>query len=410
MDGMRRSATPAQQQARFDQPSANPSQAQSPGQVNSATKASLPSVAHQEQSAPPKKTSKKRTVAIILGVLFSIVVFLGIASFVWYRHELSPVSSIESAKRPITIKPNTLPRQIAAQLKKAGLIRSETAFYFYVTQSNQRDKLQAGSYLLSPHDSTQQIVAELISGKVTQTSVTFYPGAVLDKGPKGSADTSVTSALKKAGYSDEQIDRALAAQYDQPLLFTGKPAGTTLEGYVFGDTYNITAGADAEAAIDRSLDEFSAIVTKHDLVNAYKAQGLTLYQGITLASMIQRELSTNSKQATTDQKIVAQIFLTRLKQHMPLGSDVTYQYAAAQLGVSPTPDLDSPYNTRKNQNLPPGPIAVPGEGALLAVAQPASTDYLYFLSGDDDKTYFAMTDQQHQSNIDAHCHKKCSEL
>jgi UPF0755 protein len=95
---------------------------------------------------------------------------------------------------------------------------------------------------------------------------------------------------------------------------------------------------------------------------------------------------------------------------MPLGSDVTYQYAAKQLGVAPTPDLDSPYNTRKNPGLPPGPIAVPGLSALEAVAAPAAGDYVYFLSGDDEVTYFARTNAEHEANIKNHCQIKCASL
>src|SRR5207248_2549788 len=102
----------------------------------------------------------------------------------------------------------------------------------------------------------------------------------------------------------------------------------------------------------------------------FQKQGLNLYQGITLASIIQREVP-----GAADQKQVAQVFLTRLGMEMPLGSDVTYQYAAKKMGVTPSPDLDSPYNTRKYPGLPPGPIASPGLTALQAVANPAAGNY-----------------------------------
>lgn len=93
---------------------------------------------------------------------------------------------------------------------------------------------------------------------------------------------------------------------------------------------------------------------------------------------------------------------------MPLGSDVTYHYAAQILGVPATPTLDSPYNTRIYPGLPPGPIATPGLSALEAVANPASGDYLYFLSGDDGKTYYATTEQEHEANIANYCKIKCA--
>jgi UPF0755 protein len=69
---------------------------------------------------------------------------------------------------------------------------------------------------------------------------------------------------------------------------------------------------------------------------------------------------------------------------------------------------DTPYNTRIHKGLPPGPVATPGLTALQAVAHPAAGDYLYFLSGDDDKTYFAKTDEEHQANITNHCQVKCA--
>jgi UPF0755 protein len=94
---------------------------------------------------------------------------------------------------------------------------------------------------------------------------------------------------------------------------------------------------------------------------------------------------------------------------MTLGSDVTYQYAAKKLGVAPNPGLESPYNTRIHAGLPPGPIASPGKSALLAVANPASNDYLFFLAGDDNVMHYAKTDAEHQRNIVQYCQKKCSQ-
>jgi UPF0755 protein len=104
---------------------------------------------------------------------------------------------------------------------------------------------------------------------------------------------------------------------------------------------------------------------------------------------------------------ISQVFQLRLHKNMPLGSDVTYQYIADKTGVTRDPNLDSPYNTRKVTGLPPGPIGSPSLAALESVAQPASGDYLYFISGDNDKMYFAHTNEEHEQNIRDHCQKKC---
>ena len=92
---------------------------------------------------------------------------------------------------------------------------------------------------------------------------------------------------------------------------------------------------------------------------------------------------------------------------MELGSDVTYQYIADKNGLERSPSLKSPYNTRIQKGLPPGPIATPSLSALDAAANPANSNYLYFLSGDDDVTYFVKTNEEHEANIKAHCQKKC---
>ena len=151
------------------------------------------------------------------------------------------------------------------------------------------------------------------------------------------------------------------------------------------------------------------IVKKYNLEEKFKARGLTLYQGITLASIIQRESigCGSGVETCEDQRKIASVFYNRLKANMPLGSDVTYQYIADKTGVERSPNLKSPYNTRIQKGLTPGPIASPSLSALNAAADPINSDYLYFLSGDDDITYFAKTNEEHEANVKAHCQKKC---
>jgi len=257
---------------------------------------------------------------------------------------------------------------------------------------------------LSPAESTAQIVEHLVKGSVDQFSITFYPGATLVDNSSSTKKYDVTTVLKKAGYSDQQISAAFKKTYTSPL-FIGKPASADLEGYVYGETYKFNTGATVEDILQATFAEYYQVVQDSHLIDAFTKHGLTLYQGITLASIIQREAS-----GVADQKQVAQVFYSRLKIGMQLGSDVTYQYIADKTGVARDPNLNSPYNTRRFAGLPPGPIATPGLGALIAVAQPADGDYLFFLSGDDDVTYFAKTSAEHEANIVNHCKVKCSAL
>lgn len=346
-----------------------------------------------EQTPPPAPRRKRRLWLWALLSVVALITTVAIGAVIWYNLSLQPVNSKDTARTRIEIAEGMSPSAIATLLEKDKLIRSKFAFDIYTRLSGTRSQLQAGSYTLSPSQTTQSIVADIVSGRINQFSLTFLPGATVDENE---------AALVKSGYSKAEVDAAFSKTYDHPLFAT-KPASADLEGYIFGETYQFKGDATVEQILLRAFDEYYKVVKDQNLVAAFKKQGLTLYEGITLASIIQREVPD-----ATDQKQVAQIFLKRYRSDMTLGSDITAYYGADKLGVERTVAVDTPYNTRIHKGLPPGPIATPGVTALEAVAHPAKGDYLYFLSGDDDVTYYAKTEEEHQANITNHCQIKCA--
>lgn len=342
---------------------------------------------------PPRK-SRKKWLFIITGVLLAILTAIFVASLAWYTHQLQPVSADAGVSRVrLTIKPGASPDMIAEQLAEKGLIRSAIAFRLYTKLGGTQNRLQAGTYSLSPAESTARIVEHLVTGKTDEFTLTFLPGATLAENRK---------VLLGAGYSPSEVDAALEKTYDHPL-FADKPTSADLEGYIYGETYNFSTSASVEDILVRTFDEYYQAITTEKLIDGFKAQDLNLYQGITLASIIQREV-----RGEADEAQVAQVFLKRLREGIVLGSDVTYKYAAKRFNLVDSPLQDSEYNTRIVHGLPPGPISVPGLGALKAVAHPASGDYLYFLAGDDGVTYFAHTEAEHEANIKNHCQIGCA--
>jgi len=342
-----------------------------------------------------KKSRKKILIWSLIGFFVAILLTVG-GIFLWYTLQLAPVNSSNTDKQLVVIESGSTPTDIANLLKEKELIRNPTAFLWYSRLEGVQNLLQAGTYRLSPSESTPQIVEHLSSGRVDTFSITFLPGATLADNRK---------VLIGAGYDASAVDAALAKTYDSPL-FAGKPASVDLEGYIYGETFSFGTDTSVEAILEHVFDEFYGVIEKNNLVAKFKAQNLTLYEGITLASIVQREASPKAD----DMPQIAQVFYSRLAMEMPLGSDVTYQYIADKTGVARDPNLDSPYNTRRYAGLPPGPISSPGEKALVAVANPASGDYLYFLSGDDDITYFGRTLEEHEANITNHCQEKCKIL
>ena len=349
-----------------------------------------------------KKSSKLKIIIWIIGVFITLIIGVIAAALVWYNVQLSPVGTDKSELKLIVIADKSTSSQIGDELQSQSIIRLSFAFNLYVKLLGNSKTLQAGTYRLSPAETIPQIVDHLTKGSVDQFSITFFPGATLVDNTESTKKYDITTVFKKAGYSDTEIAAALKMTYVSPL-FAGKPSSAGLEGYVYGETYNFNVGATVQDILISVFVQFNSVVKDNNLVAGFASHGLNLYQGITLASIVQRESSNKA-----DQPQVAQVFYSRLDSGMTLGSDVTYQYIADKTGVPRDPNLDSPYNTRRFAGLPPGPIATPGLTALQAVANPASGDYLFFLSGDDDVTYFAKTQAEHEANIINHCAVKCS--
>lgn len=339
-----------------------------------------------------KKRSIKKLVGWLVGVGVAAALFAGGAAFLWYHDALEPVSLEEADGVRVSIADGSSPGQIGQLLEEKKLIRSSLAFEIYTRLSNTQSLLKAGAYTLAPSESTEKIVEHIISGNVDTFSITFLPGATLAENRTG---------LIEAGYSAEEVDQALAKTYDSPL-FADKPVAASLEGYMYGETYKFSSDASVEDILKATFAEFYKNIQANNLEEGFKKQGLNLYEGITLASIIQRE-----EPNEVAQKQVAQVFYLRLAKDMPLGSDVTAYYGADQIGTERSVAVDTPYNTRMHTGLPPTPIATPGLTALQAAASPAEGDYVYFLSGDDDVTYFARTDAEHEANKQ-YCPVKCA--
>ena len=332
-----------------------------------------------------------RRVAAVLGPLI-IIAAIGLSAVSVYKNNLQPLNSRAATKVHLTISKGESNDSIAQDLQQKKIIKSATAFEWYLKLEQSHAILEAGRYAISPSQSVQHIVTSLKSGKTDLLLVTILPGDTL---------TAIKTTLQKYGYSSSAIDTAFAANYTSPL-FANRPAGQGLEGYIYPETFEVQSGSTVESLLTRDFATFYSRLQADGLLTKFQARGLNLYQAITLASIVQQETSVPS-----DQKGVAQVFYKRLATGMVLGSDTTFIYAAHQLGVTPSPDLDSPYNTRINPGLPPGPIGNMNLSALEAVADPASTDYLYFVAGDDGRTYFANTLAEHETNIQKYCHTLC---
>ncbi|MEJ2706202.1 MAG: endolytic transglycosylase MltG [Anaerolineales bacterium] len=283
---------------------------------------------------------------------------------------------------------------ISQRLQSEGLITNAQAFRDYLVYSGLDTSLQAGEYQLSPRMTPLEIAQALQDATPSEVSFNIIPGWRLEE---------IAAALPTSGLEITPEAFLQAAQSPPPGVdwLNALPAHATLEGFLFPDSYRLPRDLDVRGLIASILSNFESKVDS-EILGGFERQGLTLYQAVTLASIVERE-------AVVDEEmpLIASVFLNRLNAGMKLDSDPTVQYAigynAGRGGWWTNPlsleDLqtNSPYNTYVYDGLPPGPIANPSLQALRAVAFPAKTPYYYFRATCDDsgKHIFSETFQEH---------------
>jgi len=346
-----------------------------------------------------KASHKRRRLPRRIWFLLISLLILSVAGVVLahdvYDKDLQPVSDNQKTQI-FTVQSGASVKQIADQLQQAHLIRSSWAFQLYVHTQNNSAVLQAGTYALSPSEQLTSIVNTLVKGKVETNLVTILPGRRIDQ---------VRADLINDGFSPSAVDQALnPSNYANLPVLAFKPSSeNTLEGLLWPDSFEKQPNTDPSVIIRESLIEMGQHLTPA-VQAAFASEGLTTYQGLTLSSIVLQEVN-----KPADQTQVAQVFLSRLKINMMLGSDVTAYYGAIAAGHVPSLSYDSPYNTLLHTGLPPTPISSVTASALNATTHPAATNWLYFVTGDNGVTYFSNTLQQQQANTATYCHKLCGQ-
>ncbi len=325
----------------------------------------------------------------------SIVVFLviGVAFGTW-SYYTQPVSSAATAQR-FVVKVGDTATSVGERLQATGLIRSSWVFRLTASIYSLDSSLEAGEYELRPNMSLSEIMAQLQKASPFRLTI-----------PEGWRLEQVAALVEEKGlFSKEDFLRASRAQYTNSFL-SSRPAGASLEGYLFPDTYFLSASTTASELVNKMLANFDGRFPRQ-LRDQAARRGLSVHQVVILASIVEREVIRDS-----ERPIIAAVFLKRLALGMTLDADPTVQYA---LGSSPASvtrygfwkaslsqddmRVDSPYNTYRQRGLPPGPIASPGLATLRAVVEAPETDYLYFVAKGDGSHAFAATLEEHIQNI-----------
>jgi UPF0755 protein len=324
----------------------------------------------------------RRRLAWFAVVTVALLAVVGMG-FLSYRSLHVPFSH-RAADELITIEPGMRAREVVELLYERGIIPNRYPALVYLMLNPAGRRLQAGDYEFESPIAPLAALEKIRRGAVATRRIMFRPGLTIyevnDLLPNRPASGKLDPAL---------LDVRLIADLD--------PQATSLEGYIFPDTYIVPKRATNAEILAEAVARFRRAWTP-ELRQQAEARRLTLRQVVTLASMIEKEAADDA-----ERPLVASVFHNRLRKGMRLECDPTFIYAAKLNGTwddnvnNPAHRrLLSPYNTYLFPGLPPGPIASPGEKSLRAALQPAQTEYLYFVLGPGGRHRFSRTEAEHQ--------------
>ncbi|MEW6408074.1 MAG: endolytic transglycosylase MltG [Patescibacteria group bacterium] len=339
----------------------------------------------------------------ILAIL--VLVIVGAAVFLFYQFNSEKNSSDKTLHKFVIKKGETI-YGVAKRLEKEGLIADNFYFRLYIWPYRWQGKedIKAGTYQVSPAMKLKTIAKILMNVEISQEdAITFPEGWRIVDMAEAFADFKASYSIESEDQKEarkkykkefiDALDQEKSYEYD---FLKDKPRDVSLEGYLFPDTYRIYRDSAASNLIKKMLANFSEKLTP-DLRQEIKKQDKTIFEVITLASIIQKEVANES-----DMKKVASVYLNRLKQEMNLESDATITYLTDKKDPQPSisdTQIESPYNTYLNPGLPKGPISNPGMAAILAAIYPEKHNYLYFITRlDTGEAIFSKDPIEHVEN------------
>ncbi|MCP6717927.1 MAG: endolytic transglycosylase MltG [Patescibacteria group bacterium] len=312
----------------------------------------------------------------------------------------SPKNSIDTENKFFLVEKGQNLFEIANNLEDQEIIKNKFFFNFYVLLKMSQNKLKAGEYFLSSSMNIRSVADKIISGDTAKTIITIPEGWNLrdigwyfeNEGMFQAEELFELIGFPLINYSintDLPKPKDFSSDY---IFLNDKPKNISLEGYLFPDTYEIAYDEELEGIVEKMLDNFNKKLSQ-SLRNEITKQGKTIFEIITMASLIEKEV-----QSLNDKKIVSGILWKRLSAGMGLQVDATITYItnkkSSKVSKQET-EIDSLYNTYKYRGLPLGPISNPGLESIEAAIYPQNSDYWYYLSALDGETIFSKTLEEH---------------
>lgn len=316
--------------------------------------------------------------------------YILISAKLFFRSRLHQEAlTINSQVETFIAKSGITAAEIAFDLENEGFISDAEDIMLYWEYKGLDRFVRDGVYLIEPNLTIQQLGDRLTNGETGYTTFAFLAGWRKEE---------VDVLLSQSGLVESATDLDLSLDFCRTEISDGNIG---IEGFLYPGSYQIPDSTTGEAVYCLFIDAFFSSLPE-DYLTMIAGQGLDLYEAVTLASIVEKEMVDKSEAAR-----IAGVFLNRLSVGMPLQSDPTVQYAVASKSGGPDwwnikitredLQIDSPYNTYQIDGLPPSPICNPGMTALMAIANPEVHDYFYFRAACDNsgRHVFSETYEQH---------------
>ncbi len=330
----------------------------------------------------------------IVGIVILLVVIAG-GTLLYGRAQLDPPAATAGAPVTITVSGGESLDTLVKDLTEHGVIRSSFWFGWFARLQGLGSRLVAGTFTLDDAMSASYIVQRL---EGTPQAGTRH--LLLTEGLTAGQMAARVGAAGLGITADQYLKEVQAGAFSEPFL-AGRPAGASLEGFLFPDTYDVPANATAHDIVQMQLADFANKAMP--LLAGLSPQ--QLYATLTVASIAEREAKFD-----VDRPLVAGVVDNRLANRMLLQLDSTVTYGLGLNGGALTAQQlakDTPYNTYIHSSLPPTPISNPGVSSISAAVHPAKTQYLFFLSDCSGHNHYSLTEKEHEQQINQYLGQPC---
>ncbi|MFV0557245.1 MAG: endolytic transglycosylase MltG [Enterococcus sp.] len=395
---------------------------QEPKKTTESAKNNLPvAPTAKRQSKEDREVNKRkserqkedRIVSKIVTVLVVILLFIGgILAFSvvhFISSSLKPLDKSDSAKVTVEIPSGSSNKMIGEILEEEHVIKSGMVFNYY-TKFNNLTGFQAGTYEFSPDMTLAKIGKNLQNGGEgtlgSDVKLTIPEGYDIDKiGDTIAENTTIKKKEFIALMNDDDFFDQLHEQYPDLLdsVAEAEDVKYRLEGYLFPATYDYYKTSTLEDVVTQMVAKTDAVLSPY--YEEIAAQGMTVQEVLTLASLVEKEGVTEA-----DRKKIAQVFVNRVNVGMPIQSDISILYALGEHKEFVTlkdTEVDSPYNLYTNTGYGPGPFDSPSEQSIKAVLNPTPNNYYYFVADiDTGNVYYAETYEEHLELVEKYVNNK----